>query len=197
LPDNPLKRLLDAGAQLTEMSQAATERMRNEFANATQGSGSDALPTMQDLLDRGRESSEQAVQAIQAEIAKQLARFADRFEAMEDRIEQLGERFGFPVRRRSSTSASKSGAPAAGARSGSSAESGSTSRTAGGAKKAPARAKATTRKVAGTAKRSATAAGATATRGAKTASKAAGKATKAVKKSAKKASGATKKAATR
>src|SRR5688500_16665146 len=94
MAQNPLKRLLDAGAQFTEMSQSTAQRVVNDFVKAGEVRREEATKTVQALVDRGRQTSDAIIGNVQAEIAKQLSRFAERFDEMEDRVEQLAESVG-------------------------------------------------------------------------------------------------------
>jgi polyhydroxyalkanoate synthesis regulator phasin len=113
-----LKRLLDAGMQFTEMSQSSAEKLVNEFVKNGQLRRKDAEKTVQQLVERGRSSTEQLFSAVQTEVAKQLGRFADRIDDLEDRIEDLAESLGLAAKANQDASpsapvtASSVGAPA-------------------------------------------------------------------------------------
>jgi polyhydroxyalkanoate synthesis regulator phasin len=95
MPGNAvLKRMLDAGAQFTEMSQTTAEKLVNEFVRNGHVRRKDAEKTVKQLVDRGRSSTEHVLAAIQSEVAKQLGRFADRVDNIEDRIEDLADQLG-------------------------------------------------------------------------------------------------------
>jgi polyhydroxyalkanoate synthesis regulator phasin len=89
-----LKKLFDAGAQFTETSQASAERVVSEFVKVGAVRRKDAEKTVQKLIERGRSSSEQVMSAIQAEVSKQLARFADRIDVLESRLDDMAARAG-------------------------------------------------------------------------------------------------------
>ena len=100
MPGNPvLKRLLDAGAQFTEMSQSTAEKLVNEFVRNGQVRRKDAEKTVRQLVDRGRASTEHLLSSIQSEVAKQLGRFADRIDDVEDRIEDLAQQLGLRAKK--------------------------------------------------------------------------------------------------
>ncbi|HAP77707.1 MAG TPA: hypothetical protein DCR14_16705, partial [Acidimicrobiaceae bacterium] len=79
------KRLLDAGMQFTEMSQEQAEKLVKEFVKTGQARRKDSEAMVQQLVERGRSATEQLVATVQAELSKQLGRFADRLDDVEDR----------------------------------------------------------------------------------------------------------------
>jgi polyhydroxyalkanoate synthesis regulator phasin len=89
-----VKRMLDAGVQFTEMSQSSAEKLVNEFVKAGQLRKKDAEEAVQELVDRGRSSTEHLFALVQSEVAKQLSRFADRVDGVEGRIEELAQSMG-------------------------------------------------------------------------------------------------------
>src|SRR6186997_313926 len=99
MPGNAvLKRLLDAGVQFTEMSQSTAEKVVNELVHNGQLRRKDAEKSVRQLAERGRSTTEHLLTAIQAEVAKQLGRFADRMDDVEDRIEDLAEQLGLKAK---------------------------------------------------------------------------------------------------
>ncbi|MEK7426560.1 MAG: hypothetical protein AAB131_22280 [Actinomycetota bacterium] len=98
-PHTIVKKMLDAGVQFTEMSQSSAEKLVSEFVKAGQLRKKDAGKTVQELVDRGRSSTEQLLSVVQSEVAKQLARFADRVDGIEDRIEDLAKSVGAMAKR--------------------------------------------------------------------------------------------------
>ncbi len=98
-----LKRALDSGMQFTEMSQKNAEKLVSGFVKAGQLRRKDAEKTVQRLVERGRSTTEHFVSLIQAEVAKQLGRFAQRLDDVEARVEDVASNFGI---------ASKAKAPA-------------------------------------------------------------------------------------
>jgi polyhydroxyalkanoate synthesis regulator phasin len=95
MTESPIvKRLLDAGAQFSEMSQKQAERLVNEFVKGGQVRRKDAEKTVQRLLERGRASTEQLVSVIQAEVAKQFARMAERLDSLEGRVDEVASSMG-------------------------------------------------------------------------------------------------------
>jgi hypothetical protein len=84
---------------------------------------------VQELLDRGRATSEQLVATVQAEVNKQVARFTEQLDGVERRLEELGAKLGVVT----APAAAPAAAPAT---------------KAAGAEKAPAAKKAPARKAA-------------------------------------------------
>ncbi|MEP7114743.1 MAG: hypothetical protein ABI862_15860, partial [Ilumatobacteraceae bacterium] len=103
-----LKRLLDTGAQFTEMSQKNAEKLVGEFVKAGQLRRKDAEKTVQQLVERGRSTTEHVISLIQAEVSKQLGRFAQRLDDVEARVEDVAGNFGL-----ASNASAKKAAPTA------------------------------------------------------------------------------------
>ncbi len=92
---NPLlKKMLDAGMQFTEMSQKQAEKLVKEFVKAGQARKKDSNEMVRQIVDRGRNLSEQIVANVQAELAKQMSKFAVRLDDVEGRIEALAAKVG-------------------------------------------------------------------------------------------------------
>jgi polyhydroxyalkanoate synthesis regulator phasin len=89
-----LKRLLDTGAQFTEMSQKNAEKIVAEFVKTGELRRKDAEKTVQNLVERGRATTEYVLGLIQAEVSKQLGRFAQRLDEVETRVEEVAGNFG-------------------------------------------------------------------------------------------------------
>ncbi|MEY2581345.1 MAG: hypothetical protein QOE09_1194 [Ilumatobacteraceae bacterium] len=89
-----LKRLLDTGMQYTEMSQKNAEKIVSEFVKAGQVRRKDAEKVVQRLVDRGRSATEHLVGVVQAEVANQLGRLAERLDDIEARVEDVAGSFG-------------------------------------------------------------------------------------------------------
>ena len=89
-----LKRLLDTGAQFTEMSQKNAEKLVAVFSKAGQIRRKDAEKTVQQLVERGRATTEHVISLIQAEVSKQLGRFAKRLDDVEARVEDVAGNLG-------------------------------------------------------------------------------------------------------
>jgi len=94
-----LKRMLDAGMHFTEMSQDNAERLVKDFVKSGQVRRKDSEKTVQQLVDRGRSATEQVVATVQSEISKQLGRFADRLDGVEERVEELAQRLGIKAKK--------------------------------------------------------------------------------------------------
>ena len=92
---NPLlKKMLDAGMQFTEMSQKQAEKLVKEFVKAGQARKKDSDEMVRQIVDRGRNLSEQIVASVQAELAKQMSKFAVRLDDVEGRVEALAAKVG-------------------------------------------------------------------------------------------------------
>jgi polyhydroxyalkanoate synthesis regulator phasin len=89
-----LKRMIDAGVQFTEMSQNNAEKVVSEFVKAGQLRRKDAEQVVSHLVERGRTATEQVFGMIQAEVAKQLAKFANRLDDVEARVEDVAGKVG-------------------------------------------------------------------------------------------------------
>ncbi len=92
---NPLlKRMLDAGMHFTEMTQKQAEKLVKEFVKVGQARKKDSDEMVRQIVDRGRNLSEQVVATVQAELAKQMGKFAGRLDDVEARVETLAARVG-------------------------------------------------------------------------------------------------------
>ncbi|MCE9621616.1 MAG: hypothetical protein K8R99_04650 [Actinomycetia bacterium] len=92
---NPLlKRMLDAGMQFTEMSQKQAEKLVKEFVKVGQARKKDSDEMVRQIVDRGRNLSEQIVATVQAELANQMSKFAVRLDDIEGRVEALAAKVG-------------------------------------------------------------------------------------------------------
>ena len=89
-----LKRLLDAGMQFTEMSQATAEKLVGEFVKSGQLRRKDAEKTVSQLVDRGRSTTEHVVAAVQSEVSKQMGRMAGQIAEIEERLEEVAQSVG-------------------------------------------------------------------------------------------------------
>lgn len=96
---NPLlKRMLDAGMQFTEMSQKQAEKLVKQFVKAGQARKKDSDELVKQIVDRGRNLSEQMVATVQAELAKQMGKFAGRLDDVEGRVEALAAKVGLAAK---------------------------------------------------------------------------------------------------
>ncbi|MBI4936309.1 MAG: hypothetical protein HY828_20720 [Actinobacteria bacterium] len=89
-----IKRLLDAGMQFTEMSQEQAEKIVKELVKGGQAKRKDSEKLVEDLVSRGRDAGESAVASLQAELSKQLGRFASRLDDLEGRVEEMAQKVG-------------------------------------------------------------------------------------------------------
>ncbi|MDO8389201.1 MAG: hypothetical protein Q7V57_01845 [Actinomycetota bacterium] len=102
-----LKRMLDAGVQFTETSQEQAEKLVKEFVKAGQARRKDSEELVRTVVERGRTASEHLVATVQAELNKQLGRFAGRLDELEARVEDLAKRLGLPSKPAKKASAKK------------------------------------------------------------------------------------------
>jgi polyhydroxyalkanoate synthesis regulator phasin len=86
------KRLFDAGLSFTQMTQAKAEDIVREMQQSGQLRVEDVQSTVQELIDRGRESTENLVHIVQREVSKQLEAFGIDFRDLEKRVEELAAR---------------------------------------------------------------------------------------------------------
>ena len=123
---NPIRRMLDAGLQLSELTQSNAERIVGELVKAGEVRRKDAEKTVREMLENNREAAERFGVAVRDEVARQLTGMAGRIEQLESLMSQLVPRLT------PSTSASAGDAP------GTSAMSSASSPAPAPAKKAPA-----------------------------------------------------------
>ena len=121
-----IKRLIDAGLSFTQMSQAKAEEIAKDLQEAGQLRVDEAQATVQELMARGRENTENLMRLVQREVSKQLESMGVDLSDLEARVEDLAARVGIRTPGGGSSAAAASSAPASTA----------TKRTA---KKAPAR----------------------------------------------------------
>jgi polyhydroxyalkanoate synthesis regulator phasin len=125
-----IKRLLDAGMQFTGMTQEQAEKIVKELVRNGQARRKDSEKLVEELVSRGREVTETAVAAMQAEWTKQLGRFAARLDDIESNVEDIAQKLG--ITKKPAPAAKK--APAAPA-----AKKAPAKKAAPAAKKAPAK----------------------------------------------------------
>ena len=89
-----LKRLLDAGMNFTEISQVQAEKLVKEFVKGGQARRKDTEQLVHEMVGRGRSATEGLVSTVQAEITKQLGKFASRLDDVEGRVEHIAQRVG-------------------------------------------------------------------------------------------------------
>lgn len=90
--------MLDAGMQFTEMSQKQAEKLVKEFVKVGQARKKDSDEMVRQIVDRGRNLSEQMVATVQAELAKQMSKFAVRLDDVEGRVEALAAKVGLAAK---------------------------------------------------------------------------------------------------
>jgi polyhydroxyalkanoate synthesis regulator phasin len=81
-----IQRLLDAGMQFSELSQSKAEQLVRDLVKIGAVRRKDTEATVRALVDRGRSASEQLAATVQAEVGKQVSRFAERMDDVEDRV---------------------------------------------------------------------------------------------------------------
>jgi DNA-binding protein HU-beta len=89
-----IKRLIDAGLSFTQMSQAKAEEIAKDLQEAGQLRVDEAQATVQDLMARGRENTENLMRLVQREVSKQLESMGVDLSDLEARVEDLAARVG-------------------------------------------------------------------------------------------------------
>jgi polyhydroxyalkanoate synthesis regulator phasin len=89
MADNPLQKLVETGAQFTEVSRKQAEAAVKSLVKAGAVRRSDAEDLAQRLVDRGRNTTTQLGQLVQQEVTKQLGRLASRVDDVEQQVEGL------------------------------------------------------------------------------------------------------------
>ena len=92
MAQNALQRLLDAGVEFTNISRKQAESIVSSLVKAGEVRRADAEQAVQDLLARGRETTDRLADSVQREVAKQIEWMSERFDELEDRFEELSER---------------------------------------------------------------------------------------------------------
>ncbi len=105
-----IKRLLDAGMQFTGMTQEQAEKIVKELIRNGQARRKDSERLVEELVSRGREVTESAVAAMQAEWTKQLGRFAARLDEIESSVEDIAQKLG--ITKKAPAAPAKKAAPA-------------------------------------------------------------------------------------
>lgn len=102
-----LRRLLDAGAAFTEMTRSRAESIVQELVRAGEIGVDQVQSTVQELVDRSRENTENLVATVRAEVTSQLgAASADDVSRLEQRLAALeGARAGAATQRAPARSA--------------------------------------------------------------------------------------------
>ena len=86
---NPIRRLLDAGLQMSELTQANAERVVHELVKAGEVRRKDTEKVVREMLEHSREASERARVTVRDEVGKQFGAIAGRLDQVESLIEQL------------------------------------------------------------------------------------------------------------
>jgi len=89
-----IKRLIDAGLSFTQMSQAKAEEIAKDLQEAGQLRVDEAQATVQELVNRGRENTENLMRLVQREVTKQLESMGVDLSDLEARVEDLAARVG-------------------------------------------------------------------------------------------------------
>jgi polyhydroxyalkanoate synthesis regulator phasin len=89
-----IKRLIDAGLSFTQMSQAKAEEIAKDLQEAGQLRVDEAQATVQELVARGRENTENLMRLVQREVSKQLESMGVDLSDLEARVEELAARVG-------------------------------------------------------------------------------------------------------
>src|SRR5690349_8327866 len=84
-----LNRSLDAGKDATQKTQDAIESLVRELARNVEEQATQVQELLQELVDRGRSTSEQVVETFDRELRDQLATIASTSKANLKRLEDL------------------------------------------------------------------------------------------------------------
>jgi polyhydroxyalkanoate synthesis regulator phasin len=96
MPENPLQKLAETGAQFTEVSRKQAEAAVRGLVKAGEVGRSEAEAAVQRLVERGRETMARLAELVEAEVAKQFGRLAARVDDLEEQLEALVSRVGVP-----------------------------------------------------------------------------------------------------
>ena len=115
MAQNVVRRLIESGMHFTEESQAKAEKLVKELVKSGEVRRKDAEQTLQALAARGKQTTEQVLSVVQAEVAKQMSRFTDRIDDVEDRLEDFAEQLGIKAKKsaKAAKAATTSAAPTA------------------------------------------------------------------------------------
>jgi polyhydroxyalkanoate synthesis regulator phasin len=89
-----LKRFLDAGASFTQMTRDRAEKLVKDMVQLGEVRADETQQAVQDLVDRGRESTEQLMTWISNEVRKQMEVAASRMDGLEGRVDELARSLG-------------------------------------------------------------------------------------------------------
>jgi len=109
-----IKRMIDAGLQFTQMTQARAEEIARDLQESGAVRFDEVQSTVSELMERGRDNTEQLLGLIQREVSKQLANFGVDVKDLEARVEELHQRVtrAWPSKGRPATSTAAKAAPA-------------------------------------------------------------------------------------
>jgi polyhydroxyalkanoate synthesis regulator phasin len=111
MAQNVIRKLIDSGMHYTGDSQAKAEKLVRDLVKMGEVRRKDAEQTVQALIARGKQTSDQLLSLVQAEVSKQLGRFTDRVDDIEDRLEDIADRLGVRAKA-AATTVPASSAPA-------------------------------------------------------------------------------------
>src|SRR3954452_5024761 len=86
---NPIRRMLDAGLQLSELSQANAERIVAELVKAGEVRRRDAEALVREMLENSRVASDRIRATVRDEVTRQFGAMTGRLDQVESLIEQL------------------------------------------------------------------------------------------------------------
>ena len=89
MADNPLQKLVETGAQFTDVSRKQAQAAVKSLVKAGAVRRSEAEDLAQRLVTRGRDTTTQLGQLVQQEVGKQLGRLAGRVDELEEQLEGL------------------------------------------------------------------------------------------------------------
>jgi polyhydroxyalkanoate synthesis regulator phasin len=96
MANKSLRELLETGMYFTEENRAKAEKLVRDLVKQGELRRKDAEETLQALMARGKEATEQILGLVQAEVAKQMSRFTEQFDEVEERLEDYAKRLGIP-----------------------------------------------------------------------------------------------------
>ena len=94
MAQNKVRSLIQAGMHFTEDSQAKAEKLVKDLVKAGELRRKDAEETVQALIARGKQATEQVLTLVQSEVSKQMSRFTDRIDSVENRVEEIASKVG-------------------------------------------------------------------------------------------------------
>src|SRR5262245_57896293 len=92
MADNPLQKLVESGAQFTDVSRTQAEAVVKSLVKAGAVRRSGAEDLAQRLVERVRDATTQLGQLVQQEVSRQLGRLASRVDDVEEQLEGLVSR---------------------------------------------------------------------------------------------------------